>query len=48
MLKVTCGQEYPGTGPIVQFLSKINLTFVNQSNGKVGEFIYSIIGANSE
>jgi len=34
-LKVTCGKDYPMVGPTVQFLSKVNLTFVNQSNGKV-------------
>merc|ERR1712212_86940 len=35
MLKVTCGPDYPAVGPSVQFLSKINLTFVNQQSGKV-------------
>ena len=38
MLKVTCGQDYPAVGPTIQFLSKINLSFVNQSNGKVGTY----------
>lgn len=34
-LKVCCGNEYPMTGPSVKFISKINLSFVNQQTGKV-------------
>ena len=34
-LKITCGDRYPDEAPAVQFLSKINLPCVSQSNGKV-------------
>ncbi|KAG2011188.1 Ubiquitin-conjugating enzyme spm2 [Coprinopsis cinerea AmutBmut pab1-1] len=34
-LKITCGENYPDSPPDVQFLSKINLPFVNPNNGKV-------------
>ena len=34
-LKITCGESYPDTPPDVQFLSRVNLPFVNQTNGKV-------------
>ncbi|TRM60546.1 ubiquitin-conjugating enzyme/RWD-like protein [Schizophyllum amplum] len=34
-LKITCGEEYPNKPPQVQFLSKVNLPFVNQVDGTV-------------
>jgi len=34
-LKITCGESYPDVHPDVQFLSRVNLPFVNQTNGKV-------------
>jgi len=34
-LKITCGESYPDAPPDVQFLSRVNLPFVNQINGKV-------------
>jgi len=34
-LKITCGPSYPDVRPEVQFLSRVNLPFVNQTNGKV-------------
>ncbi len=34
-LKITCGESYPDSAPTVQFLSKVNLPFVNQTNGMV-------------
>ncbi|KAF5332283.1 hypothetical protein D9611_008088 [Ephemerocybe angulata] len=34
-LKITCGNSYPDTPPEVQFLSRVNLPFVNSANGKV-------------
>jgi|ERR1700722_4977509 ubiquitin-protein ligase len=34
-LKIICGETYPDTPPSVQFVSKVNLPFVNQLNGQV-------------
>ncbi|KZV72445.1 UBC-like protein [Peniophora sp. CONT] len=34
-LKIHCGPEYPDTPPAVQFLSRVNLPFVSQTDGKV-------------
>ncbi|KAH8103892.1 UBC-like protein [Cristinia sonorae] len=34
-LKITCGESYPDTPPVVQFISRVNLPFVNQVDGKV-------------
>ena len=34
-LKITCGEHYPDQPPTVQFLSRVNLPFVNQVNGDV-------------
>lgn len=34
-LKITCGESYPDQPPTVQFLSRVNLPFVDQHNGKV-------------
>lgn len=34
-LKITCGDNYPDVRPDVQFISRVNLPFVNQENGKV-------------
>lgn len=34
-LKITCGESYPDAPPVVQFLSRVNLPFVNQLDGKV-------------
>ncbi|KAG6885158.1 Ubiquitin-conjugating enzyme spm2 [Termitomyces sp. T32_za158] len=34
-LKITCGENYPDAPPQVQFLSRVNLPFVNQTNGRV-------------
>jgi ubiquitin-protein ligase len=34
-LRVTCGPDYPVKAPIVRFVSKINLSSVNQQNGTV-------------
>ncbi|TFK39622.1 ubiquitin-conjugating enzyme/RWD-like protein [Crucibulum laeve] len=34
-LGITCGDNYPDSPPEVQFISKVNLPFVNQTNGKV-------------
>lgn len=34
-LKLVCGPKYPNEPPEVKFISKINVPFVDQSNGKV-------------
>ncbi|KAF8141888.1 ubiquitin-conjugating enzyme/RWD-like protein [Boletus edulis] len=34
-LKIHCDQSYPDKPPTVQFLSRVNLPFVNQTDGKV-------------
>ncbi|KAH8822561.1 UBC-like protein [Flagelloscypha sp. PMI_526] len=34
-LKITCGSSYPQEPPVVQFISRVNLPFVNQEDGKV-------------
>jgi len=34
-LKIDCGEGYPDVPPVVQFISRVNLPFVNQTNGKV-------------
>lgn len=34
-LKITCGEHYPEQPPIIQFISRVNLPFVNQVDGRV-------------
>ncbi len=34
-LKITCGEDYPDRPPSVQFVSRVNLPFVNPVDGKV-------------
>lgn len=34
-LKIHCGERYPEVPPTVQFISRVNLPFVNQLDGKV-------------
>ena len=34
-LKITCGDLYPESPPTVQFISKVNLPFVDQTDGQV-------------
>ncbi|KAK7041576.1 E2 ubiquitin-conjugating protein mms2 [Paramarasmius palmivorus] len=34
-LKITCGPNYPDEPPTVKFLSKVNIPFVDQTNGNV-------------
>ncbi|KAJ3828671.1 UBC-like protein [Lentinula raphanica] len=35
-LKISCGPKYPDSPPVIQFISKVNLPFVDQ----VGRFVY--------
>ncbi|KDQ51056.1 hypothetical protein JAAARDRAFT_41522 [Jaapia argillacea MUCL 33604] len=34
-LKINCGLDYPDRPPTIQFISRVNLPFVNQVDGKV-------------
>jgi ubiquitin-protein ligase len=34
-LKIHCGDDYPDRPPTIHFLSRVNLPFVSQTNGKV-------------
>ncbi|KAF9072358.1 UBC-like protein [Rhodocollybia butyracea] len=34
-LKISCGPSYPDLPPVVQFISKVNIPFVDQNNGDV-------------
>jgi len=34
-LKIVCGENYPDDPPTLQFVSRVNLPFVNQTDGKV-------------
>ena len=34
-LKITCGENYPDHPPTIQFISRVNLPFVSQTDGKV-------------
>ena len=35
MMNITCGANYPAQAPQIKFNSKINLPFINQTNGVV-------------
>ncbi|KAI0286039.1 UBC-like protein, partial [Russula aff. rugulosa BPL654] len=34
-LKIHCGEQYPDSPPTIQFISRVNLPFVSQTDGKV-------------
>ncbi|CAG7851737.1 Ubiquitin-conjugating enzyme spm2 AltName: Full=Ubiquitin-conjugating enzyme variant MMS2 homolog; Short=UEV MMS2 [Serendipita indica DSM 11827] len=34
-LKIECGDQYPDAPPVVEFISRVNVPFVNQTNGRV-------------
>ena len=36
-LKITCGEKYPDVPPSAQFISRVNLPFVNQKDGMVDQ-----------
>ncbi|KIK95607.1 hypothetical protein PAXRUDRAFT_826835 [Paxillus rubicundulus Ve08.2h10] len=42
-LKIHCGQSYPDKPPTVQFLSRVNLPFVSQTDGKVDPIKLSVL-----
>ena len=37
-LKIVCGESYPDYPPFVQFISRVNLPFVNPVDGKVDPY----------
>lgn len=39
-LRIVCGPDYPNKPPKVRFLSKINMSCVNQSNGEVNPSVF--------
>jgi ubiquitin-conjugating enzyme E2 variant len=43
-LKIVCGETYPDQPPQVQFISRVNLPFVNQSDGKVDPNKIAVLG----
>ncbi|KAL4066095.1 ubiquitin-conjugating enzyme/RWD-like protein [Scleroderma yunnanense] len=42
-LIINCGESYPDVPPAVRFLSRVNLPFVNQTNGKVDPAKLSVL-----
>ncbi|KAJ7155777.1 UBC-like protein [Mycena filopes] len=44
-LKITCSESYPDAAPAVQFLSRVNLPFVNQTDGKVDATRLGVLAA---
>ncbi|KAF8554299.1 UBC-like protein [Imleria badia] len=42
-LKIHCGDSYPEKPPTVQFLSRVNLPFVGQTDGKVDPAKLSVL-----
>ncbi|KAG8220768.1 ubiquitin-conjugating enzyme/RWD-like protein [Butyriboletus roseoflavus] len=42
-LKIHCGESYPEKPPAVQFLSRVNLPFVSQTDGKVDPAKLSVL-----
>jgi ubiquitin-conjugating enzyme E2 variant len=42
-LKIYCGEQYPDKPPAVQFLSRVNLPFVSQVDGKVDPSKLSVL-----
>ena len=42
-LKIHCGETYPEKPPTVQFLSRVNLPFVSQTDGKVDPAKLSVL-----
>ena len=43
-IHIQCGANYPDQPPIVRFISKINMTCVNQSNGVVEPSRFFVLG----
>ncbi|KAH3672701.1 hypothetical protein WICMUC_004107 [Wickerhamomyces mucosus] len=45
-LTIKCGENYPDQPPTVKFQSKINLPFVDQSNGSIDSSKFKLLGEN--
>eukprot|EP01039_Chlorochromonas_danica_P013155 gene13155-15182_t len=45
-LRISCGRDYPDVAPTVRFVSRINLSSVNQSNGLVEPSLPALINWN--
>ncbi|KIM88359.1 hypothetical protein PILCRDRAFT_814258 [Piloderma croceum F 1598] len=43
-LKIVCGETYPDQPPLVKFISRVNLPFVNQLDGKVDPSKITVLG----
>jgi len=42
-LRITCGNSYPDSPPDIAFISRVNLPFINQQNGKVDRSKLSVL-----
>lgn len=45
-MRISCGPDYPTIPPIVRFVSKINLSSVNQQNGSVDKTLPALASWN--
>jgi ubiquitin-conjugating enzyme E2 variant len=43
-LKIICGESYPDRPPTIQFISRVNLPFVSQTDGKVDPSKLTVLG----
>ncbi|KAN0137032.1 ubiquitin-conjugating enzyme spm2 [Lactarius tabidus] len=43
-LKIICGESYPDRPPTIQFISRVNLPFVSQTDGKVDPAKLTVLG----
>jgi ubiquitin-conjugating enzyme E2 variant len=43
-LKIVCGETYPDQPPLVKFISRVNLPFVNQLDGTIDPSKITVLG----